>query len=40
MPDHRPDAARRPGIEVCRELRSWSELPIIVLSAVTEETRR
>ena len=24
----------RPGIEVCRELRSWSELPIIVLSAV------
>jgi two-component system KDP operon response regulator KdpE len=27
----------RPGIEVCRELRSWSELPIIVLSAVTEE---
>ncbi|MGD0196370.1 MAG: response regulator transcription factor [Solirubrobacteraceae bacterium] len=27
----------RPGIEVCRELRSWSELPIIVLSAVNEE---
>jgi len=27
----------RPGIEVCRELRSWSELPIIVLSAVTDE---
>jgi two-component system KDP operon response regulator KdpE len=27
----------RPGIEVCDELRSWSELPIIVLSAVTEE---
>jgi len=27
----------RPGIEVCRELRNWSELPIIVLSAVTEE---
>jgi len=27
----------RPGIEVCRELRSWSELPIIVLSAVDEE---
>jgi two-component system KDP operon response regulator KdpE len=27
----------RPGIEVCKELRSWSELPIIVLSAVTDE---
>jgi two-component system KDP operon response regulator KdpE len=27
----------RPGIEVCRELRSWSELPIIVLSAVGDE---
>jgi two-component system KDP operon response regulator KdpE len=27
----------RPGIEVCRELRSWSELPIIVLSAVNDE---
>jgi len=27
----------RPGIEVCRELRSWSEMPIIVLSAVNEE---
>src|SRR5580658_10209904 len=27
----------RPGIEVCRELRSWSELPIIVLSALTDE---
>jgi two-component system KDP operon response regulator KdpE len=27
----------RPGLEVCRELRSWSELPIIVLSAVNEE---
>jgi two-component system KDP operon response regulator KdpE len=27
----------RPGIEVCRELRSWSELPIIVLSAIAEE---
>ena len=27
----------RPGIEVCRELRSWSELPIIVLSAVADE---
>jgi two-component system KDP operon response regulator KdpE len=27
----------RPGIEVCRELRAWSELPIIVLSAVDDE---
>ncbi len=27
----------KPGIEVCRELRSWSEMPIIVLSAVNEE---
>jgi two-component system, OmpR family, KDP operon response regulator KdpE len=27
----------RPGIEVCKELRSWSEMPIIVLSAVTDE---
>jgi two-component system KDP operon response regulator KdpE len=27
----------RPGIEVCQELRSWSDMPIIVLSAVTDE---
>jgi two-component system KDP operon response regulator KdpE len=27
----------RPGIEVCMELRRWSDLPIIVLSAVTDE---
>jgi two-component system, OmpR family, KDP operon response regulator KdpE len=27
----------RPGIEVCTELRGWSDLPIIVLSAVTDE---
>jgi two-component system KDP operon response regulator KdpE len=27
----------RPGIEVCRELRAWSDIPIIVLSAVDEE---
>ena len=27
----------RPGIEVCRELREWSEMPIIVLSAIGEE---
>jgi two-component system KDP operon response regulator KdpE len=30
----------RPGIEVCRELRAWSELPIIVLSAVDEEATK
>jgi len=30
----------RPGIEVCRELRAWSELPIIVLSAVTDESAK
>jgi two-component system, OmpR family, KDP operon response regulator KdpE len=27
----------RPGIEVCSALRSWSEMPIIVLSAVDDE---
>jgi two-component system KDP operon response regulator KdpE len=27
----------RPGIDVCRELREWSEMPIIVLSAIDEE---
>ncbi len=27
----------RPGLEVCGELRAWSEMPIIVLSAVDEE---
>jgi two-component system, OmpR family, KDP operon response regulator KdpE len=26
-----------PGIEVCRSLREWSDIPIIVLSAVGEE---
>jgi two-component system KDP operon response regulator KdpE len=30
----------RPGLEVCRELRSWSDLPIIVLSAVSEEATK
>ena len=25
------------GVEVCRELREWSQIPIIVLSAVGEE---
>jgi len=28
------------GIEVCRQLRSWSEMPIIVLSAVGEEEQK
>jgi two-component system KDP operon response regulator KdpE len=26
-----------PGIEVCRRLREWSEIPILILSAVGEE---
>jgi two-component system KDP operon response regulator KdpE len=30
----------RPGLEVCRELREWSELPIIVLSAVDDEATK
>ena len=41
---HRPDAAiidlvlpDGSGIDVCRRLREWSEMPIIVLSAVGEE---
>ena len=28
------------GIDVCRELRSWSRMPIIVLSAVGDEERK
>ncbi len=28
------------GIEVCKRLRSWSEMPIIVLSAVGEEEQK
>jgi two-component system KDP operon response regulator KdpE len=28
------------GVDVCRELRSWSEMPIIVLSAVGEESEK
>ena len=28
------------GIEVCRELRSWSRMPIIVLSAIGEEDQK
>jgi len=41
---HRPDAAiidlvlpDGDGIEVCRRLREWSDMPVIVLSAVGEE---
>ena len=28
------------GVEVCRELRSWSQLPVIVLSAVGDEREK
>lgn len=28
------------GIEVCREIRSWSEMPLIVLSAIGDEDRK
>src|SRR5690349_25053289 len=41
---HRPDAAildlllpDGDGVEVCRAIREWSEMPIIVLSAVGQE---
>jgi two-component system KDP operon response regulator KdpE len=27
----------QPGIEVCRQLRQWSDMPILVLSAIGEE---
>src|SRR5204863_6603801 len=44
---HRPDAAIIDlvlpdgiGIDVCRRLREWSEMPIIVLSAVGDEDAR
>jgi two-component system, OmpR family, KDP operon response regulator KdpE len=32
-----PDAN---GVDVCRELRSWSELPILVLSAIGDEDQK
>jgi two-component system KDP operon response regulator KdpE len=42
-----PDAAivdlvlpDRDGVEVCRSLREWSEMPILVLSVVGEETEK
>jgi two-component system KDP operon response regulator KdpE len=28
------------GVEVCRQLRAWSEMPILVLSAVDEEAEK
>lgn len=28
------------GVEVCRSLRSWSEMPLIVLSAIGDEDRK
>ena len=28
------------GVEVCRSIRSWSEMPILVLSAVGEEEQK
>jgi len=44
---HRPDLAvvdlglpDRDGIDLVRELRSWSQLPIIVLTARTVESQR
>ncbi len=44
---HAPDAAildlvlpDGDGVEVARELRTWSSMPIIVLSAVGRRTRR
>ena len=30
----------RSGIEVCRELRTWTDVPVIVLSAVGEEREK
>ena len=30
----------RSGIEVCRELRSWTQIPIVVLSAVGDEREK
>ena len=33
-------AARRHGTEVCRELRAWTEAPIVLVSAVGEEEEK
>ena len=39
--DHRPDPARTAnGVDICRSIREWSEMPIIVLSAVGEEAEK
>ena len=44
---HRPDAAivdlilpDGDGVDVCRRLRAWSEMPILVLSAVGDEEQK
>ena len=44
---HAPDAAivdlilpDRDGVDVCRSIREWSEMPILVLSAVGDETEK
>jgi two-component system, OmpR family, KDP operon response regulator KdpE len=44
---HRPDAAivdlilpDGNGVDVCRRLRDWSEMPIVVLSAVGDEDQK
>ena len=28
------------GVEICKQLRSWSEMPIIVLSAIDDEDQK
>jgi two-component system, OmpR family, KDP operon response regulator KdpE len=28
------------GVEICREIRSWSQMPLIVLSAIEDEDRK
>jgi two-component system KDP operon response regulator KdpE len=44
---HRPDAAildlllpDGEGVDICRELRTWSDMPIILLSAVGEDDQK
>ncbi len=38
--DRRPVLPDGDGVEVCERLRSWSEMPILVLSAVGEEEQK
>ena len=38
--DPRPDPPDGDGIEVCRSIREWSDMPILVLSAVGEEAEK